>query len=466
MKKLALALSLALVFALSVSSFAAFVADIKGTVRTDITFRKEDPADPDSPFKLYAASEPYFTIALSGGSGGSGVKAFLGLSPSSWGAGTNDNGWIDWTSALTGTSDSLKVGFNSARLEATGAWWKGGPELTTILGTREASWNIYTAHKVGRNGIEISGLTLGPVNVKGYYGWPSTTNRTAAVVHANAKIDVLTLDAYLTNWGAPADSDSRVNDFTVVASATPVSGVTLNGVFSHDGEAKASAYKATAKLTTIPNLTLDGLVQFTEPKYGPEYSNPDGGKNYKEKEQIMQVSATTTQSGVTLNGTYRLDKEYEKADWSKTTLKGSAETTIEGYKVKASLESVKATDDAKAKNTTTIELGKTIANVTVNYTGKIVTDEKMENTVTANTKIDTPFADGVALNGIFKEKAGDMRYGADAQWTAPNGITVNVGYANFNWRAKDLGKDAYVNMPEDSDKPNGFFIRLYSSVSF
>lgn len=479
MRKSTILLSLALVLVLSMSTFAALSTDIKGFVEMDLTYAKADGTDPDSDYVLKSRARGQATLSMSSGSSGN-PKVTITMS----GGETPDKDtWIDFENALEKDQKGMPFKITGMKLEATGALWKDGPELKTVIGTHTANWNKYTAWQLGRNSIEVSGLSVGPIAVRGIYSYTNASsgyNKVAGytgALHASGNLDIVSLNAYVTNFGASqTDSDNRYTNFTVDATANPAAGLSLSGVFSYDAEHEASAYKAEAKLTTIPNLTLTGLIRVAEEDYDPAHT--DKRKDHRvwwEDEKVYRVGASTEQAGVKLDGSFQLENKFSDEDYRKTIVEGSASTTIEGFAVGATVTLTNEKDATEETNTTkTVLDAKTtlptaFADVTLTYKGTIETDREMRNELGASTKVDLFFADGVAIDAkvIFDKNADrpktepeELSYGIDFKWTPPLGIDLTVGYANYNKSGKD-----WVH-PDVEEAADGFYIRAHKRISF
>lgn len=482
MKKSTILLSLALLLALSAGAFAALSTDITGWVETDIVYKKNDPIKtPNNPFYLEARMRGRVQLTM-GSTNDANPKVTISMETAA-----NETDWINFENALERKKRkedddeqeqevSMPFKITGIQMVATGAWWKGGPELTTSIGSFNRNWSHYGAYRLGRNIIEVDGLSVGPVKVTVLYAYTeedeeeeSRYNKTAGntfALRGSGTIDPVQFNAYFVNYGPQTNADARYNQFAVDAKVTPASGVDLSGVFGYEEKNKGITYKAEAKVTTIPNLTLTGLVRATDDKYNPAHTERhDDHRVWWKDEMLLRVGAETTQAGVKLNGSVERKTNYAgKNPTNKFTV--GASTTISGVgdaglNLGGSVELTRYPNNTSS-TTTVIDASTAISNVNVTYKGTIETDKEMINDVTVKTTVNLFFADNVTLEGrvIFDENQSKdhhkLRYGARAYWRLPNGLDIWVGYANWNMSGKD-----WVNKTGD----DGFYIRLHRRMN-
>ena len=166
MKKSTILLSLALLLALSAGAFAALSTNITGWVETDIVYKKDDPIEtPDNPFYLQARMRGRVQLTM-GSTNNANPKVTISMATAA-----NETAWINLKDALT-RNTTMPFNITGIQMVATGAWWKGGPELTTSIGSFNRNWSHYGAYRLGRNIIEVDGLSVGPVKVTGLYVHP------------------------------------------------------------------------------------------------------------------------------------------------------------------------------------------------------------------------------------------------------------------------------------------------------
>lgn len=465
MKRLTVVLSVLLVFIMSAGALAALSTDIKGFVEMDLTYMTDDPDDADEPYYLRARGRGRATLSMSSGSSGN-PKVTIGMKSADTGD-MKDDTWINFTAPLSRTSN-MPFNIESMRLEATGAYWKNGPSLKTSIGTYNVNWNQYTAHRLGRNLIRIQNAAIGPVKLEGIYAWTQSESRYnkvagyTAALRATGKLDPVNFDVTVTNAGSnQTDSDLRHTNYTFQVDAAPVNGLDLSGVVSLDGDNDGMLYKVEAKLSSIDNLTLTGLVGVTDDKYNPSHTETHNDHRiWWRDETRYAIDAETVQAGVKLSGGLEL-KGKHSVDETDTIIRAAASTTIEGFDLGVELEQTAHHDDT-ASNETILKAGKKFGNVDFTYKGTMETDrdtvKDMINEFEVKTKVNTLIADNISLKAkAILEGDEDAKYGAIAEWRLPNGLDAFVGYANFNYSG-----DNWVNLKQ----PDGFFIRLHRRITF
>lgn len=465
MKRLSILLSLALVLAFSVGAMASLSTNITGWVETDLVYKKDNPIEqPENPMYLQARMRGRVQLTM-GSTNNANPKVTISMATAA-----NETAWINLKDALT-RNTNMTFNISGINMVATGPLWKNGPELTTTIGSTNRNWSHYGAYRLGRNIIEVDGLSVGPVKVTGLYAYTQAEARynkaagNTAALRLSGTINPITFNAYVTNYGPQTDADNRHNNFAVDAKMSPVAGVDLSGVFGYDGKNEGMTYKAEATIKTIENFTITGLVRATDDKYNPAHTDTNANaRQWWPNEQVYKVTAATNQGGVDLSGSFQRATNYAGEN-ATNTIEGKASTTIaglgNGLKVGGTVTVTNKPDNTSTTKTV-LDASTTVSTVTLTYKGTIETDKEMVNDIKAETKLNLPFADNVTLLGqvIFDEnQAKDhhkLKYGARLNWRLPNEMDIWVGYANFNMSGND-----WVNGTGD----DGFYIRVHRRMN-
>lgn len=511
-----LVLSLVFVLVFSMAAFAQINTNITGLLELDVTYREKITSDPDDDpdereYELYVRGRRRFTVSMSTGGRSGNLRAVVGLNATN--IGSNDT-WVDWTNSnmFGGTlSGAINLSLNNARFEATGPWWEGGPSLLTRAGRFRVSysdwvagatnrtyenWNRHNVHDMTRNAIEVRNIPVGPMTVHAFMGIsdargnfgqdrPSGFHAAGNVAGLDLKVTAINREK-LTEVAADRTKETRVWDVAVEASAKPISGVSLSGVFAMDGQGEgyigagkfvgpsaderpAFAYRVDATVETIPNLKLTGSYYLIEERFAPRYANWNNSSSWEPEigddgyrftafevdRTGFKVGAETTQAGVKLNGSFLSESNVSGADYSRTLITAGASTKIENFDLGVDVALDNVDDEQTTK--TVVTAGTSFGGVNVKYTGTIETDEDMENKIEVDTTRDLIVLKNVKLSGAVIQKGEDLDYGADATWTAPNGVTMVVGYATYNKSGDDWVRGTLRD---------GFYLRWHARLTW
>lgn len=455
MKKLSMLVTVVMVLALAVPAFAGVDTAITGKVGADVRYDQQD--------NFHAVGKVETNIKMTAGSDSGDLKAVVSLgtttakTPAAPGNafGSNPSPFI--------TAKDVSLSVKYAYVEATGALIKGGSDITTKLGSLAPSYNDWVGDITNDNqtridGLELSGIDLGAASLTSFYGW-LTNGDTLSVLSANGSLDVIDVNGvYVSEKGATAPS----NDYAVSASASPADGVSLSATFAGNGANNASAYKVGGELTTMPNLTLGANVWSTAAAFAPMWANhtdddpAEATTAFTADQKGYELTAETTQSGVDLSTSYKswTDAAGNNAK-TKTVVSGATTVSETDLSAKVTMETAK---DTKIEVTAKKSFGDINGSYKLTSQGGTNTHE-----IGADTTVNTPIADGVKLAGTVELGGGTTDYGVDASWTAPNGINLGVGYANFD-RTDDWAGG--YDVTNDANGADGLSVWSSVEVSF
>lgn len=515
MKRITVLLSLVLVLALSMGAMAQF--KLSGQVGFDAYLRQkwDDTEEEHGDLEFWAQGRSYARLAMSGSGQSGSLKLILGFGNNQAGRHQNDTNveaWIPWTGEPFKKSEDVAIKLDSAKIEATGALWKGGDSLTAIFGRHNTGYSSWVGHSrvrntsntthrdAFRNSVEVKGLKLGPLTVSAAHGYSQVAGEEPSFIHASGNFGGIDTKVTAVNRQVIGALDDTVWDMAAELKMKPMADLDLSGAIALDGQgqgvsgnigteiAPKIAFQADAKLTSIPSVTLTGSAWMAENGFAPRYAQWDKDwKDYTDTKvgrpvafqtnrQGFKVGAETTQSGVKLTGSFANETNVDKDNtdkWAETIIGAGASTSIEGFDLGADV-TLTDRDDADVEMDeikTVLSVGTKLADVNVKYTGTIenkkkndagteTETDKFENKVTANVAYDLFFADNVKFDAavIHTTETGEedkLDYGVDASWKAPNGLNFVVGYATYN-----KSGDRWVH----KKNPDGFYIRDRKSV--
>jgi hypothetical protein len=486
MKKFTILLSLALVAMLSSVGFAQLNTDITGSFETEIVYNDGLSASGVVKAELKATT------------GNDRVVIALGTVASV----TGDDSFL--ADPFNPAASNLVLNITNAKVILNGAWFEGGPEVTTTIGRHNVSYSPWVAsHQsrtfnqpgvmssgnpghstLGRNGIEVSGLDLGPLSLSVYHGW-SAPNESASygpdptyvsagpfdpapeiflgwnyrygqdnptAFRVQGDLAVLGLDVVVVRRqelvdiptgaeNSPHADRDHVMDFSITGTVAPSDGVDVKAVVAQDGQNSTSAYRVDVELTTIPDITLDAAIFSAAEDFMPRYAQWTRNNNINNQRYTafwidqqgrahsgFSIGGKTTQSDVELYGSYESVNRSDNAN--RTVTKGGASTSVQNFDVSVDVTLTNAFVTNASTTKTEVGVGTDLAAVRVDYKGTIETGADVKNEITASTTQNLVFASAVKIQGKVVLQGTDTKTAADAGWTAPNGIDLNVGWGS------------------------------------
>lgn len=462
MKKLAIALSAALIVALAVPAFAASTLQLGGQLGTDFTYGKAS----DGKYGMTGKSWLDVNLAAEA-QGGTQIKGVIKLTPWEIKSGLEQDADGNYIRTpfenLTPIDGTMPFGVSSAYLQAVGPFWTGGPSMTTTAGDITMNKDNYVAwlgdhsDRGDRKGLAVEGFKVGPLSADAFYVWPGAETKKVVgqpdvVINHGKALGLSTVaDIQGIHVGAAMvrpDGSSSV-DFATNASAQVIPGLTVNGVFAadrkfFDNQKDNYAYRVGGSFSPLSWLSLDAGYRATMPGFAPEYvatstdNAPKAGTGYN-------VGAKATVQGVNLAASF--DQPTDNAT-------ASADTTVAGVKlagdvaVAADIAAQKYSfSEAHMSAERSFALaglpaisGKYAADIKPNDSGKIGILHDLSASTTLNV---IPQLQNVTLTGDVKvqdTKLSDASIGAT--YVAPNGINLGASYGMVNGASVTAGMQA------------------------
>jgi hypothetical protein len=259
MKKLSVALAVALAFAAVAPAMAAPAVALTGSLETKFTSRASS-----------VQNETFLSLQAGLQGGSDKTKAVVILAPwskpdSMYTSSLNSNATsvVDPRIGSVGSqpagttfqnpSDPTKFNaygqdfsnmIKSMYLQTTGSFWTGGPEATTTIGSVAVSESPFVGDLGNRRGIKVEGLKLGPLGVEAFYAPAGGTAR------------VLNFDQYSQN---PQTKVSNVDNVSGVKLGAKIAGIDLGANIVRSDENKPEM-AITGAMMPAKNLALDGYV--------------------------------------------------------------------------------------------------------------------------------------------------------------------------------------------------------------
>jgi len=507
MKKLVVLLSLVLALALAAPAFAAITPqwNLEGEANFGIMYA-QNPDAPDLGYRLTGNVHKLFSkLTLSAVDRGDNPKARFSFAVI---AETNEENKLQdgkvgdpkdpnfGNGAFEQVNKAMNLRISNVVFTFDGAYWKNGPEVTTQIGNLTTYWSDYVAGEKDTSqadaahgfsakgdGITVSGLTVGPFSSRIGYLFHNT-NRRLLVTNWDGQLEVVDVDFTTASHYRGND---LVHDLHLGLGLEPAEGLSVKANYSADGYHEGYVYDVNATLDTIPGVTLTAGARGIDQNaaWSPIYAKRDkdpaeckdniGDLCAHDSMNGFNVGLSTTQAGIDLGLTYKTSDHPVDDSKDEIVTKFTAATNVSDFALSGAVTLTDKVDDNKDKTKFEASVGKKINNVNAKYSfstekEKGAADPTVIHTVTADTTIDTPFADAVKLSGQVKIDSsklnGDAQIHTSAEWTAPNGLKLGLHYANYN--RKDHGPIPNEGEP-DTPRPlkaEGFYVTAEYGIKF
>jgi len=432
MKKSMMILTLVLVMAVSGSVFAAGIK-FDGQLKSNLEWYR----DLEGNIETRPSSELSLNFGLN--TAGEKTRAVV-----EFGIGDKNNAGLDLD------LDPNNLVLKKAYIETDGAFWYGGPEATTRIGSLEIDYGPYSVVK-NRYGISVSNMNVGPVSLKGFYAIPAGESKSIQGLRADVLMDNIAAGAaVIHDWDAlHVAVEGAVRPMEDLILGASVAGeVDLTGEVEPVDEAEESIIKhmfaVGAQYQVMDNLTVRGGYKAISEGWKPAYLAPkakeDRGQNWihetERRNSGFYAGVSTNQAGIQLAADY--DQIFDEAILS-------AATDVEGYNL--NVETVLAVGGEEGLKTQSTNLGveKAFAvmnglDVTAKYNGKWTPDTGLVHTVGAKTKLGfIPAIKGLELNSeVTVSDMETIGYQVGAAFKAPNGIDMSIKHIGGNFADESI----------------------------
>lgn len=411
MKKMAIAVAVAMVLTLVTPAFAALEITAGGKLDALVEYHKNE----EGKFVLDAYHAIQLDTGVNIGEEGSPVSMRLEFANPTFGGGYNDDeldktqGFDNW--AHVG-SPLGALTLKKAYIEAQGAYWDGGPEVHTRIGDVDIKYHDWVAHLGGRKGITVENIEYGPLSAKAFYALDG--ERASGLSLATELFGVEAEGIAVRHSGNVEMAADLRTDLT--------EDIEVNGRLALDADRdKAYRFGATAQLAE--NLTVNGEFRNSDPEYGASFANAD--EQPTAGETAYKVGMDTNMMGVELGA------DYETVVDGDQTVTIEASTEYAGVGIEGTTEMV---NWQLAK--TTVGLSKDFpvteeVVVTGTYDLEIVhADETLVHELGASTTLNMiPQLQNLGLNaGLTLETGQELAWNVGATYNAPNGIELGAAY--------------------------------------
>lgn len=478
MKRLISILAIVLVLAVAAPVMGAPIINVGGSLSTEFQVVPANPIDAG----ISATSDLHLELSMEM-AGGHQVRGYIGFALTEWTPLENEeedpeagemNG-KSLTPRPLNLMDSLTI--EKVYLETTGAFYEGGPVLTTRFGDLEVDYSPYIAHISETDGViegvQTSGLWLGPVELAGFYGWA-----TRQVGEGEEAVDVRFVDLGIFGQGdiegiaLQGAAVKTGNDIALAGSAqiAPAPGLDIVGSAAWDGANRATVAKVEAGIGELPMLPeASAKVSFRsfDPLFDPIYRDDSIDKDTDKDISIVDINAGKRGVGGEISTEFMGVQLTGKADWheqrdinrdvvgTRTMVGADAAMMYEGFDITAGISNVWSTvnepyaildrdenGDPARKTTLTLGVSRDFmvgpALVDAGYDLELSTTGSgidSVHEVAASTVVDFPMFSDVEISGNLKYAEGEATYMGKVGYTAPSGIEFIASY-NRGYTAK------------------------------
>lgn len=378
MRKVAVLLTSALVLALAAPMVSAAPVDVTGEVETYFEYGQDASKQWGLTGKTGISLSPSLHV-------GDNVKLGLELttSPDSF----DDDGTP--TGDFTGAHGAMSPTLSRVWLQTNGAYWQGGPAVTTTVGDNTLNWNDWVGRLGSKRAIAVEGIDLMLANADVFYAWDGVHNPMG--IRVDSEFQGVDLNGMLVRRGS---------DFNAALGAgTNLNGIDLDGTVAMDADMRY-AFKVNAAMNPMEDVTLTAGYRQMQNGFAPMYARMDGANivpfHKDSREAGFNVGVETVHQGFTLGAAY--DQPTEQA-----TLSAARTFDFEGHEIDAKYEA-------------TIVRGG---------------GQPMRHEVSASTTTDMiPYVPGVGLNAKLVAEGSDIEYEVGSTYTAPNGVSLGANYSS------------------------------------
>ena len=343
-------------------------------------------------------------------SGGQNVKAVVTLAP--WRLNNFDNRGNptgDFAGDYPSADPTYPLTITRMHLESQGAFWHGGPDLTTRVGDVVLNWNPYVAQMGLKRGVSVEGIEMGPIAAGAFY----TLDHNTLGLNVGAEIEGINLKGM-------AVRHDLGNEFAAQADFEAVPGINLDGYFALDREQNA-LYRVNTSVETVPNMVLKAGYRANN-----DFDALNKNVNAYDEHTGFNIGMETEQSGVKLAANY--DDPTKKAQLD-------AETKIEEIDLWASAELIE-----QQLRETTFGARRAIPVIDIpiigEYEGWIgyendTRTQKHSLRAVATIEDMIPQLQGLSLDSeVMIQDAQLAHWEIGADYAAPNGIDLGARYNN------------------------------------
>jgi len=383
-------------------------------------------------------------------SSGRNVKSFVKFSPIDWTAANGPMGNQTNNDRAMDIGDAIKI--ESAYIESTGPYWKKGPSVVTRLGDLDLDYSEYILDTDIIEGISISDIEIGNIDISGFYGWHNQNSIYGAKVGTD--LSMARLDGSFVKVG----EDEL--DYVAQAAFSPSEKVIINGIYAAQTNKDANAIRLNGEIELPQEFTLFAGYKNTDLDFDPYYRNLKIGNPVDGETGTSAVNIGLNKElgivDMSLNGEISgKDNDGKLDDYRAIGVEAKAQ--IADVDIKAGYEISRDVAEEKTNHKTTIGFLVTEKEIvpdvmlTASYdvTLKNTDFKDMRHILKAELNNDIEMLKGITVSGTIDTKPGINeatgenypRYEAKVDYLAPNGVKLGYLYNELGTNRVSAGME-------------------------
>lgn len=343
-----------------------------------------------------------------------------------------------------GEGDPIPGAIRKAYLEAVGPYWTDGPAVTSRLGDLELAYSPFILATDAVNGMSISGIAYGPVEIGAFYGLDKGIRARGARVAAEIGVADMAIDASAVKRG-----DDEL-DYAAYAIAKPIPGLAIDATYAAQTSTDSSAIRANAA-AVVPYLPIDVVAtagyRRTGEAFNPTYRWTEKGNPVDGEGGIAAVTAglATSYAGfnVALDGEILGDDNDGKLD-DERSIGTTVGTTISWFDLSAGhkLTQIIGAEETEVHNTTTLGIAMKEREVMPSILMSASYNASMPDFSLADTRhiakaavgADVSVLKGIKVSGMYDTKPEAEKPGRELgiEYGAPCGVKLGYSYNDLN----------------------------------
>jgi hypothetical protein len=343
--------------------------------------------------------------------------------------------------------DPIPGAIRKAYLEAVGPYWTDGPAVTSRLGDLELAYSPFILATDAVNGMSISGIAYGPVEIGAFYGLDKGIRARGARVAAELGIADIAIDASVVKRG---HEENEELDYAAYAIAKPIPGLAIDATYAAQTSTDSSAIRANAA-AVVPYLPIDVVAtagyRRTGEAFNPTYRWTEEGNSVDGEGGIAAITAglATSYGGfnVALDGEILGDDNDGKLD-DERSIGATVGTTISWFDLSAGhkLTQEIGGEEPKVHNTTTLGVAMKEREVMPNILMSASYNASMPDFSLTNTRhiakaavgADVSVLKGIKVSGMYDSDPAESKPGRalGIEYGAPCGVNLGYSYDDLN----------------------------------
>ena len=146
-------------------------------------------------------------------------------------------------------------------MQTTGAFWNGGPEVTTTVGDQTINWNDWVARLGSTKAVAVEGIDLAVADADVFYAWHNGENPMG--VRSVLKLKASSWMPWLCTKAA------RIN--AAFGAGTNLNGIDVDGTVALDAD-QHYAFKVNGSMSPMEDVTVTAGYRQMQDGFAPMYA--------------------------------------------------------------------------------------------------------------------------------------------------------------------------------------------------